>query len=246
MKRRILILVTAVTSLALGGTTYALGGPKRAAPDPAQLSRPPARDFSARVDNAWFPLEPGTTLVYRGIKDGKPARDVVTVTSRTTRIDGVPCVVVEDRLYLSGYLAERTTDWYTQDRNGNVWYFGEITAELDRAGHVLSREGSWRAGRDGAEPGIFMPARPRVGSAYRQEHYKGHAEDHFRVLDLHAHVSVPYKTSNDALLTREWTPLEPRVIDHKLFVRGIGTVEEQTIKGGDEHLSLVSLKRAAS
>src|SRR2546422_7564328 len=85
-------------------------------------------NFSARVDNPWFPLKPGTVYVYRGVKDGKPARDVLTVTHRTQKIDGFPCVVVTDRLYLRGRLAERTTDWYSQDRQGNVWYFGESTA----------------------------------------------------------------------------------------------------------------------
>jgi hypothetical protein len=215
-----------------------------AAPASGASPTPPASDFSARVDNPWFPLTPGTTLVYTGVKDGKAARDVVLVTRRTKLIDGVPCAVVDDRLYLDGRLAERTTDWYTQDKQGNVWYFGETTAELDRAGRVTSREGSWQAGRNGAEPGIFMPARPRVGQSFRQEYYKGHAEDHFRVLDLHATVSVPYARSTNALLTKEWTPLEPGVIDHKLYIRGVDNVEEQTIKGGDEHLRLVSVRRS--
>ena len=217
-----------------------------AAPASGAQPRPPASDFSAQVDNPWLPFAPGTTFVYTGVKDGKPARDIVFVTRKTTLIDGVPCVAISDRLYLGGRLAERTTDWYTQDKQGNVWYFGEATAELDRAGRVTSREGSWQSGRDGAEAGIFMPAHPRVGQSFRQEFYKGQAEDHFRVLDLHATVSVPYAKSTNALLTKEWTPLEPGVIDHKLYIRGVGNVEEQTIKGGDEHLRLVSVKRPAS
>jgi hypothetical protein len=197
--------------------------------------------FSARVDNAWFPLTPGTIAVYTGVKDGKKARDVVTVTHETTTIAGAPCRVVRDRLYLDGRLAEHTTDWYTQDSAGNVWYFGERTAELDRRGRVTSTEGSWQAGVDGAKPGIFMPARPRVGDAYRQEFYKGHAEDRFRIVGLFERTVSPL-TSN-ALLTQESTPLEPGVIDHKLYVRGIGTVVERTVKGGDEHLELASLRK---
>src|SRR5919205_909704 len=110
-------------------------------------------NFVARVDNPWFPLRPGTTLRYRGVKDGKPSRDVVTVTHATKTIVGIPCVAVSDRLYLSGRLQERTTDWYSQDKQGNVWYFGEATAELDRQGRVTTTEGSWQAGRGGAEPG---------------------------------------------------------------------------------------------
>jgi hypothetical protein len=199
--------------------------------------------FSARVDNPWFPLRPGTVYVYRGSKDGLPSRDVVTVTHRTRAIAGAPCVVVTDRLYLAGRLRERTTDWYSQDARGNVWYFGESTAELDRNGRVTSTEGTWLAGRNGARAGIYMPAEPRVGRSGRQEFYRGHAEDHFRVLSLHASVRVPYTSSTRALLTMEWTPLEPGAIDHKLYVRGIGTVLEQSVKGGSERAALVSLLR---
>src|SRR5437667_3268245 len=92
--------------------------------------------FTAHVDNPWFPLRPGTVYVYGGVKDGRPARDVLTVTRRVRKIDGAPCVVVDDRLQLRGKLEERTTDWYSQDRGGNVWYFGESTAELDAHGRV--------------------------------------------------------------------------------------------------------------
>jgi hypothetical protein len=199
--------------------------------------------FTPRVDNPWFPLKPGTTWVYRGVKDGKPSRDVVSVSSRTKTIAGARCAAVLDRLYLAGHLEERTTDWYTQDAKGNVWYFGEATAELDAHGRVTSREGSWQAGRDGARAGIFMPAHPRVGQRGRQEYYKGHAEDRFQVLDLNAHVSVAYVSSRHALLTKEWTPLEPGLLDHKLYVRGIGLALEQTVKGGDERNALVSVTR---
>jgi hypothetical protein len=209
----------------------------------ASASGPDPGDFVGRVDNPWFPLVPGTTFVYRGVKDGKSARDVVTVTHATKTIQGVHCTAVRDRLYLAGRLEERTTDWYAQDRRGNVWYFGEATAELDRAGHVTSTEGSWLAGRDGAQAGIFMTARPMVGQSRRQEYYKRYAEDHFAVVSLRARVSVPYTSSNRALLTKEWTPLEPGTLDHKYYVRGIGNVKEVTVKGPLERSELVSVQR---
>jgi hypothetical protein len=202
-----------------------------------------ATKFVDRVDNPWFPLTPVTTLIYRGSKDGEPARDVVTVTHRTKVIQGVRCTVVHDLLYLNGKLAERTSDWYAQDARGNVWYYGEATAELDLKGRVTSTEGSWQSGVDGARAGIFMPAHPRVGQSFRQEYYRGEAEDHFQILSLNASVKVPYTSSRHALLTKEWTPLEPDVLDHKLYVRGIGNVKEETIKGGTERLVLVSVRR---
>ena len=199
--------------------------------------------FAPRVDNPWFPLIPGTTFIYRGVKDGKAARDVVTVLHATRTIQGVRCTSVSDWLYLAGRLEERTTDWYAQDQRGNVWYFGEATAELDRSGHVTSTEGSWLAGRHGARAGIYMPARPRVGQTGRQEYYKGHAEDHFAVVSVRARVSVPYLSSTRAVLTKEWTPLEPGTLDHKYYVRGVGQVKEVTVKGPTERNVLLSVRR---
>lgn len=201
--------------------------------------------FSARVTNPWFPLLPGSTWVYRGVKDGEHSREVMTVTHRTKTIQGAPCVVVSDRLYLHGRLEERTSDYYTQDSRGRVWYFGEDTAELDRNGNVKDTSGSWLSGKDGAQPGIFMYAHPRAGQSARQEFLKGEAEDHFQVLRLGEHVSVPFKDFGDALLTKEWTPLEPGVIDHKYYARGIGTVLEQTAKGPLERNELVSFRRGS-
>jgi hypothetical protein len=216
----------AAAALALGGGAAASG------------------DFSARVTNPYYPLQPGMRWEYRGVKDGRPLRDVVTVTSRIERVAGAPCAVVEDRAYSDGRLRESTIDWYSQDAHGAVWYFGEATKELDRSGRVISTEGSWRAGVDGARQGVFMPAHPRVGQAFAQEHYAGHAEDHFKVLSRRATVAVPFGTfARRALMTQEWTPLEPGVRDRKWYVRGIGEVKEATVKGGDERAELVSFVR---
>ena len=199
--------------------------------------------FVPGVDNPWFPLKPGTTLLYRGVRDGKPSRDVFTVERGTKTIDGVPCTIVSDTLHLAGKPFERTTDWYAQDAAGNVWYFGEQTAELDANGRVKSTAGTWRSGVDGARAGIYLPADPQVGDAGRQEFYKGQAEDHFRVKKLSTSVKTPGASSTQALLTEEWTPLEPGVIDHKYYVRGIGTALELAVKGGTERNTLVSVRK---
>jgi hypothetical protein len=131
-----------------------------------------------------------------------------------------------------GHLAERTTDWYAQDALGNVWYFGEDTAELNAGGKVTSREGTWQAGVDGARAGIFMPAHPKLGQSFRQEFLKGHAEDHFQVIRL----------SGPSMTTKEWTPLEPDTLDHKGYKRGTGLVKEETVKGGNERWTLTVVR----
>jgi hypothetical protein len=203
------------------------------------------KTFVGRVDNPWFPLTPGTVLVYRGTEGGRPAREVVTVTKRTKTIEGVRATAVDDRLYADGHLAEQTTDWYAQDRAGNVWYLGEATAELGRDGRVTSREGSWLAGRDGARPGIYMPAEPRADRSGMQEGYPGHAEDRYSIVTVHAIAATPFVHSNSALLTREWSRLEPGVLDHKLYVRGVGIVQDETVKGGSDRMALVSVTHRA-
>ena len=230
MKRASILLVLLVLLLAgCGG-----GGHHATAPR-----------FSTRVTNPWYPLLPGSTWVYRGVKDGEQSREVMTVTHRTRTIAGAPCVAVSDLLYLRGRLEERTTDYYSQDALGRVWYFGENTAELDRQGHVKDTSGSWLTGVHGAKAGIFMFTHPAPGQAARQEYYKGEAEDHFQVLRLDTSVNVPFITTKHALQTKEWTPLEPGIIDHKFYVRGLGTVLERTAKGPLEVNELVSFRRGS-
>ena len=198
-------------------------------------------NFSPDVTNPWFPLTPGRTLVYTGTKDGQKALDLVATTSRTKKIDGVTTRVVEDRLYLSNVLEERTSDYYAQDRCGNVWYFGEDTATLDRHGKVVDTEGTWHAGVDGAQPGVFMQAHPQLGRRFRQEWSEGHAEDVFKVIDRSAAIAVPAGSFRHALRTAERTALEPAVLDNKYYVRGIGEVAELAVKGPREAVRLVEI-----
>jgi hypothetical protein len=188
--------------------------------------------FVRNVSNPWFPLKPGTVFVYTGEKDGRRGTDIVTVTHSTKVIDAVRCTAVADRLSVHGHLVERTTDWYAQDTHGTVWYFGEDTAELNAAGKVTSREGTWQAGVDGAKAGIFMPAHPTVGQSFRQEFLRGNAEDHFAVIRI----------ADGSMVTKEWTPLEPDTLDHKSYRRGTGLVREETVKGGNERWTLTVVR----
>src|SRR6266496_2900639 len=197
--------------------------------------------FTANVTNLWFPLKPGRTLVSTGVRDGQKALDLFVTTYRTKVIAGVRTRVVEDRLYLNNVLQERTSDYYAQDRCGNVWYFGEDTAELDSHGKVVSTEGSFHAGVDGAQPGVFMQAHPEVGRKFRQEWYQGQAEGVFKVISLSSPVTVPYGSFRHALRTEETTALEPGVLDNKYYIKGIGEVAELSVKGPREALRLVEV-----
>jgi hypothetical protein len=159
-------------------------------------------DFTTRIDNPHFPLAAGSRWVYR---EGAQ-RVEITVTNGTKKIEGIAARVVHDVGREDGKVVEDTHDWYAQDAAGNVWYLGEATTEYDH-GKPKTTEGSWEAGVDGAQAGIIMPAEPAVGQSYRQEYYKGHAEDRARVITLNAQVKVPAGRFDDALETEDVAPL---------------------------------------
>jgi hypothetical protein len=195
-------------------------------------------DFGGPVDNPYFPLVPGSRWIYDGTQKAGTEHTVVEVTPDTKAILGVTAVVVHDTVSTAGAVKEDTFDWYAQDRKGNVWYFGEDTKEYEN-GVVVNTEGSWEAGVDGAKAGIIMKARPRPGVAYRQEYYRGHAEDFAQVLGKVDSVTVPAGSYHDVLETKELTPLEPKLVEHKYYARGVGVVREVTVKGGSDRTQLM-------
>jgi hypothetical protein len=198
--------------------------------------------FVRIITNPYLPYRPGSVWVYKGVKDGTSQTDVVRVTHRTRMIDGVRCTSITDIATHGTRVLERTTDWYAQDRAGNVWYFGENTAAYGPGGQV-DRSGSWLAGAHGARPGIVMTAHPRVGDAHRQEYWAGHAEDQYWLVALGQHVHVPLGSFTGAARTLEWSRLEPTVIDEKFYVPGVGVVRESAAAGPKEVASLVRFQR---
>jgi len=147
-------------------------------------------------------------------------------------------VVTED-----GQLVEDTYDWYAQDAPGNLWYLGEDTKEYEN-GNVTSTEGSWQAGVDGAQPGILLLADPKRAMEYRQEYYKGQAEDAARVLSLDMRAKVPAGFFDPVLVTKDYTPLEPDLLEHKFYAPGVGPVLAITVKGGSSRMELLRFKLA--
>lgn len=173
--------------------------------------------------NPLFPLIPGTTTNYRSETDEGTETIAVAVTSETREILGVTCLVIRDTVRLDGEIIEDTEDWYAQDRSGNVWYFGENTAEYEN-GLIVSIDGAWEAGIEGAQPGIVMFAQPVVGQTYRQELFYGEAEDAAKIISLNEIVTVLSGTYTQCLQTEDFTPIEPGVREFKYYAPGVGNV----------------------
>ncbi|HEX7746853.1 MAG TPA: hypothetical protein VF462_16535, partial [Micromonosporaceae bacterium] len=198
--------------------------------------------FGAAVDNPFFPVRPGMRWEYRSNSADGVETTVVVVTKRQRRVMGVPCVEVRDTVRLDGVIIEDTLDWYAQHRDGAVWYFGEDTKEYEH-GKVVSTKGSWEAGVRGALPGIVMPAEPRVGDRYRQEFYRGEAEDMAEVLSVAERARVMAGSYAGVVKTKETTPLEPKVLEHKYYARGVGPVLTVDVAAAGVRDELVLFRR---
>jgi hypothetical protein len=244
------ILVALVLLASMAGLKPADAAPQGVTIDP--------RNFVREVTNPYFPLVPGTTFHYEGVTETDAGvvvrtRNEVIVTNQTKRILGVRTTVVHDLAYEEDpttgefVLVEETFDWFAQDRQGTVWYFGEDSRELAPDGTVISTEGSWQAGVDGAQPGIIMEADPQVGDRYHQEFARGVAEDQARVLSLDASLAEPVCLTDgrcfqdNLLLTEEWTRLEPGVVENKYYAAGVGFIFGEMVKGGEERTQLVAI-----
>jgi len=236
----VLTVVLVGVAAASGGGTGG-GGALPQGGEPVVLD--PA-DFTTRITNPYWPMRPGSRWVYRETdSQGARQRVVVTVTNRTRRIaNGITARVVHDVVTEGGKPVEVTDDWYAQDRAGNVWYLGEHTQEYDD-GKPGSTAGSFEAGVDGAQPGIAVPARPRPGLSYRQEYYKGHAEDRASVISLGEQAEVPFGHFTRVLMTRDVNPLEPNVLEFKFYARGVGPVLAISVSGSSDREELVSYRR---
>jgi hypothetical protein len=230
--RRLLLTSVALAAIAIPGAGEAS----------AQMPGPDS--FTTRIDNPYWPMRPGSRWVYRETdSEGARQRVVVTVTRRTKLIaNGVRARVVHDVVREDGELVEVTDDWYAQDRRGRIWYLGEDTTEYEN-GRPVSKEGSFEAGVDGAQAGIIMFARPRVGMRYRQEFYEGHAEDRARIMSLRERAEVPFGFFRPVLMIREENPLEPRVLEYKFYARGVGPVLAVSVSGGSDREELVRFRR---
>ena len=223
-----------------GGSQSSAGAHLPTGSEPAKLE--PA-DFTTEIDNVYWPMRPGSRWVYRENEGGEAQRVVVTVTGRTKTIAGIEARVVHDLVTtLDGERVEDTFDWYAQDSKGNLWYLGEDTKEYE-SGKVVSTEGSWEHGVDGAEAGIVVAAEPKQGLAYREEYYAGEAEDAAEVLSVEGKVQVPFGFFRDAMITRNYSGIEPKVEELKFYAKGVGPVLELLVSGGSGRTELLTYSK---
>jgi len=242
MNRRVFMLSGTVAIGALVTNRVTLAMPAAAPATPVAID--PA-DFVTTIDNPYFPLTPGTTMNLEGSSEGTPIRVETTVTHETKTIMGVECAVVHDVGYEDGDVTEDTLDWYAQDKDGNVWYFGEATKTIEN-GEAVDTKGSWEAGVDGAMPGIIMWADPKVGEPYAQEYAPGVAEDMAQIVRTGEKVTVAYGAFSDVLVIKEWNPLDPGVVEEKSYASGIGVILEQTLEGENERVELIDIRADAA
>jgi hypothetical protein len=201
-------------------------------------------DFTTRIDNPYWPMRPGSRWVYRETdSEGASQRVVVTVTRKTKRIaNGVVARVVHDVVTEEGEPVEVTDDWYAQDQDGNIWYLGEHTTEYEN-GRPTTTAGSFETGVDGAQPGIILPAEPKPGLTYRQEYYKGEAEDQGEIVSLGEQAEVPAGHFRGVLMTKDVNPLEPKVLEFKFYARDVGPVLAVSVSGGSDREELLSYSK---
>ena len=190
--------------------------------------------FVSFVDNPYFPLTPGTT--YRYADKSSSETLVIDVTSRTKTIMGVRTIVVIETGAVDGQTVEISENWYAQDRDGNVWYFGESTQDFVN-GSPAGTGGSWEAGVNGAQPGIIMKAQPQLGDTYFQEHASGVAEDMATVQQVGLTQNTALRSFSGVIKTKEWSPLEPGSTEFKYYASGIGLIREEQ---GNKGLELVA------
>jgi hypothetical protein len=246
--------LVAIAMLATGCSGEGPGIPPPGTAGVAQAPFPPAirpyepninpDNFVKYINNHYLPLEPGTTYVYKGGTADESETVTVTVLKRTKRIMGVRCRVVKDVAEVNGQVVEKTFDWFAQDTDGNVWYFGETTKEYERKNGkvVTSSAGSWEAGIDGALPGILMLGALEVGVQYRQEYYKGEAEDMGMVVQIDGATRVAVGSFKNVVVTEDWTPLERNSRENKYYAPGVGLVREEGLKGDRAVLELVAIR----
>jgi hypothetical protein len=236
--KQITIMIAALLLLAFGckkDTTRQIDSSYKPDINPVNFTN------STNISNPYYPALPGKKYIYEGQTDEGLDRVEEQRLVETKTIMGIKCIVVRFKEYINGNLVEDTRDWYAQDNDGNLWYFGEEVDNYNANGTISDHGGSWEAGIDGALPGMIMPANPQIGMRYREEYYFGHAEDEAEITETGISETISLGTYNNCIKTKNWTVLEPDALETKIYAPGIGLIKEVSISENEE-LSLVSIQ----
>ncbi|MEO6130536.1 MAG: hypothetical protein ABIQ02_01720 [Saprospiraceae bacterium] len=178
------------------------------------------------LTNPYYLLEVGKVYHLEGqTADGFEVVEEQRSTE-TKIILGITCVVGKFVAKVDNVIIEQADDWYAQDIDGNLWYFGEYVNNYSLSGVLENHNGSWEAGVDGAKPGIAMPANPTLGMKYREEYYFNNAEDEAEITAVNLDVTTPFGHFTNCIETKNYTALEPTQIEHKIYAPGVGLIKE--------------------
>lgn len=196
--------------------------------------------FTHVIDNKYFTLPTGRELTYQGTTPDGVEKIVISISGETKEIMGVKTLLYLDKVWIDGELVEDTVDYLAQDHEGNVWYFGEEVSNYEN-GVLKDREGSWIAGENGALPGIWIKAQHTQGDSYRQEYFKGEAEDMQDVVSIKEAVKIEMGEYQDCVNMYAWTPLDPKSQENKYYCTEVGAMVLETKPTG-ERIELISIK----
>jgi hypothetical protein len=186
--------------------------------------------FTSTGASQFFILEPGYQLTFAGEEDGEEVELVITVFDETKEVDGVETRVVEERESVDGELVEVSRNYFAIcEQTNSVFYFGEDVDDYED-GEIVSHEGAWLAGQDGARAGIMMPGTVLLGSRYMQEIAPEVAMDRAHIISMNATVETPAGTFENVLKIRETTPLEPSAREFKYYAEGVGLIQDADLK----------------
>jgi hypothetical protein len=195
-------------------------------------------EFSATVNHPLVPLVSVPVTALAGADGDTKTNGTNRLLKKTSIVDGVRVAVLENKEFEDGKLVEHTLDYFAQRRDGSVWYFGERVENYENG--KVDHEGQWLAGKGNAQPGIYMPAKPKAGQVFQQERAPGVAEDRSTVLAAGLTRKTGAGKFRNCIKVKDFSPID-KLTEFKYYCAGVGLVHEDEPHA---HSDLVRYTRA--